>query len=322
MNRPFLKRSLHAVLTLTRYVGRTLSGAANTRLAQLSLQLGRSRVSRALVRLTGKVLVTGSILDQYVRTAPSPQNALDIFAGEWASRLLPPLDALHAGSIPLFEDSRITWASEMFGGFTEKTVLELGPLEGAHTHMLERMGAASITAIEANTRAYLKCLIVKELLNLQRAHFLCGDFVEYLRTTVERFDVVVANGVLYHVANPAELLSLLAGVTNRVLLWTVYYDREILERSPHIARRIVASTPAEFRGFSYTQHRYEYREALLVEGFCGGTSQYSHWLSRDDILNALRHFGLSDIEINFDHPDHPSGPAFTIVAQRPPSQTT
>lgn len=280
-------------------------------------RLGRSAASRAFARVTGKVLVSGSILDQYVRAAPSPQNALDIFAGEWASRLPAPFDTLRAGAVPLFEDARITWAAEQFGGFAGKTVLELGPLEGAHTTMLERLGATSITAIEANTRAYLKCLIVKELLDLQRAHFLCGDFVAYLRANQERFDVAVANGVLYHMPDPVELLALLARATDHLLLWTVYYDADVLARSPHIARRFAGSAPAEYEGFRYTRHRYEYREALIVEGFCGGAHSFSHWLSRDDILGALRHFGLSDIAINFDHPDHPSGPAFALVARRP-----
>ncbi|HEX5501638.1 MAG TPA: class I SAM-dependent methyltransferase [Thermomicrobiales bacterium] len=300
-----------------RHAGRSLRRGIGPRLGQTLRRLGRSAASRAFVRVTGKVLVTGSILDQYVRAAPSPQHVLDIFAGEWASRLPAPLDTLRAGTVPLFEDARITWGAEQFGGFAGKTVLELGPLEGAHTAMLARLGAASITAIEANTRAYLKCLIVKELLDLQGAHFLCGDFVEYLRTNRQRFDVAVANGVLYHMPNPVEVLALLARATDRLLLWTVYYDEEILARSPHIARRFAGSAPAEHDGFRYTRHRYEYREALIVEGFCGGAHPFSHWLSRDDILGALRHFGLSDIAINFDHPDHPSGPAFALVAQRP-----
>ncbi len=35
-------------------------------------------------------------------------------------------------------------------------ILELGPLEGAHTYQLR------ILAIEANAEAFLKCLVVKE----------------------------------------------------------------------------------------------------------------------------------------------------------------
>ena len=59
-------------------------------------------------------------------------------------------------------------------------ILELGPLEGAHTYQLEKLGAAEIVAIEANKEAFLKCLIIKELAQLERARFLLGDFVTYL----------------------------------------------------------------------------------------------------------------------------------------------
>jgi predicted RNA methylase len=125
------------------------------------------------------------ILDQYISSAPSPQNALDIFKDEWSSKLPAYLYELESGSVPLFSDARIEWVVNQLGSFEHKTVLELGPLEGGHTYMLERFGAASITSIEANTRAYLKCLIVKEVLGLNRVKFLCGDFIEFLRNNQE-----------------------------------------------------------------------------------------------------------------------------------------
>ncbi|HEY9709972.1 MAG TPA: hypothetical protein V6D48_17330, partial [Oculatellaceae cyanobacterium] len=127
-----------------------------------------------------------NILDKYVTSVPSPQNAFDIFKGEWSSKLPEPFAALQAGSAPLFEDPRIDWCNAQFGGFEGKTVLELGPLEAGHTYMIERLGAGEIVSIEANTRAYLKCLIVKELLELKHTRFLCGDFVEYLRTNPKK----------------------------------------------------------------------------------------------------------------------------------------
>src|SRR6187402_1626923 len=91
-----------------------------------------------------------AILDSYVHAAPSPQLALDLFKGDWWSAV----PGLQAGSTPLFDDSRIRWAVEHLGGVTGRRILELGPLEGGHTYMLERAGAASVVAIEANTRAY------------------------------------------------------------------------------------------------------------------------------------------------------------------------
>ena len=72
-----------------------------------------------------------------------------------------------AGQVPLFNDDRISWFAEQINSnFEEFSVLELGPLEGGHSYMFEQLGAKEITAIEANSRAFLKCLIIEELLNL------------------------------------------------------------------------------------------------------------------------------------------------------------
>ncbi len=259
----------------------------------------------------------GGILNEYVHSAPSPQNALDIFRGEWSSSLPEPLSACRAGNVPLFDDDRLKWFLKEIGGVAGKTVLELGPLEGGHTWMLEQAGAASVTAIEANTRAFLKCLVIKELLELRKCRLLCGDFMEYLRREGPRFDVCLAAGVLYHVQNPAELLALLAQrCAGCLLLWTHYYDKALVALNPELASRFTAAEPTEFAGFRCTLHRQEYRTDLERPGFCGGTRATSQWLSRDDLLKGLAHFGFRDARIGFDKPRHPHGPALAVVAFR------
>lgn len=124
-------------------------------------------------RLTNKFLP--NLLDSYVASMPHPQNALNIFKGEWVSRLPEPYASLEAGKLALFEDVRIKWAETELSGFQNKSILDLGPLEGAHPHMFERLGAKEIVSIEGDTRAFLKCLITKELLGLKRVSYQCGD---------------------------------------------------------------------------------------------------------------------------------------------------
>ncbi|WP_228042676.1 MULTISPECIES: hypothetical protein [unclassified Tychonema] len=82
------------------------------------------------------------IIDYYVKSAPSVQNALDIFQGEWASKLPGDLSLLNAGQSGLFDDARITWAVEQLGEIKGKNILELGPLEAGHTYMLEITGSS------------------------------------------------------------------------------------------------------------------------------------------------------------------------------------
>jgi hypothetical protein len=258
------------------------------------------------------------ILDQYIESAPSIQNVLNIFEDEWASKLPEGLSSLKAGQTPLFEDARIHWAVEKLGGIRGKHVLELGPLEAGHTYILEKMGAASITAIESNTRAYLKCLIIKEILDLKQAHFLCGDFIEYLRKEQGKFDACVASGVLYHTRNPAELISLISQVSTQAFIWTHYYDPDIIQSNPILARKFPSSLSAEYNGFRHTLYRQEYQDALNFTGFCGGSKSFSHWMRRDDILSCLKFFGFNEIEIDtsYDAPNHPNGPSFGLVAKR------
>lgn len=264
-----------------------------------------------------QILVRNLVLDQYIKSAPSPQNAIDIFKGEWASKFPDPFTDLKAGSSMLFEDPRILWAAEQLGGVKDKNVLELGPLEAGHTYMLERLGAASILSIEANTRAYLKCLIVKEMLELRRANFLCGDFVHYLRNNNDKFDMVIASGVLYHMKNPVELIALLSKVTDKFFIWTHYYDLEIISKNTFIPEnKFGDSTTFEYKGFRHELHRYEYDKALDSLGFCGGSDQFSNWMTREDILACVKHFGFDDIQVGFDHQEHPNGPAFCLSAIR------
>ena len=174
----------------------------------------------------------------FSRTYPSPANAVDVFADGWASNL-PEINgvALKAGSAKLFDDERIRWANEGVGGFHGMKVLELGPLEGGHSYMLQEMGADSILAIEANSRQFLKCLIVKELYRLDKCEFLLGDFVKYMESAPEKFDFCLASGVLYHMEKPIELISLISRITDRTLIWTQYYDHAKVQKNMPFYKR-------------------------------------------------------------------------------------
>lgn len=253
--------------------------------------------------------------DYYVMKTPNPQNAVDIFKGEWASQFPAEAGSIDAGAIPLFEDERIHWFVESIGGVRGQSVLELGPLEGGHSYMLERAGAASIVAIEANSRAYLKCLVTKEIVQLNQTRFLCGDFMEYLQDdSCPHYDICLASGVLYHLLNPVELIRLLAQrQTKHVLLWTHYYDGEYV-RKKGLRRRFPSSHSSDCGGFAHTLHRQEYGIGTRLLGFCGGGAAYSHWITRDNLIGCLQHFGYKNVRINFDHHDHPNGPAIAIAA--------
>lgn len=263
-----------------------------------------------------KLVLFGNVLGAHHVNTPSAQATVDLFAGEWASRLPPPLDGVRAGTVPLFEDARIAWALEALGGVEGLSLLELGPLEGGHTYMLQRAGAASIVAVDSNGRAYLKCLAVKELLGLDRAHFLLGEGTAYLSATEESFDVCLASGVLYHMSNPVALIAAISARVNRLIMWTHYYDPDVARVNTQMQRHMKGSRQATHDGFSHTLHVHRYGTSLRFAGFAGGTESSANWLSRDDLMGCLEHYGWSDLQTAFEQRDHPHGPCLALVARK------
>jgi Protein of unknown function (DUF1698) len=280
-----------------------------------------------LARLLGRVpgaaqvwfrirrLVARSLEATFIITAPSPQTAVDAVPIRWASKFPPPLDAVRAGQVPLFEDPRIEWAFDELGGAEGKTVLDLGPLEGAYCYMAQRAGASRVVGVEANTLAFLKCLVTKELLDLNRCSFLCGDVLDYLSAVDERFDVCIAAGILYHMVDPLRLLDLISRRAKQLFIWTHVYADEVLENTATSAR-LGPLKEHVYQGFSYRASRFSYVLDHTSPSFLGGTAQHSNWLLRDDLMRALDHFGWADVRLAFDDPRTPAGPALALVAER------
>ena len=200
-------------------------------------------------------LKQGQIYDAMVTSAPSPQHDVDIFAGDWMSEL--PLPGVKSGWNKLFvDDPRLKWVSDVCHGLAGSDILELGPYEGGHTFALEKAyGAASVTAVEANPRAFLRCLIAKNLLDMKNSRFLLGDFTEYLKNTDKSYDLIFASGVLYHMTKPAELLELISGKARRVFLWTHVYDEALISANKQINFRFdyTRTRESQVRGYSFNE---------------------------------------------------------------------
>jgi hypothetical protein len=252
--------------------------------------------------------------EPYVSSAPSLQNAVDTVAG-WNTSFPPHLE-LKAGALATYNDPRILWAIQNFGPLEGRRVLELGPLEGGHTSMLEAAGA-QVDAIEANQRAFLRCLITKEILGLTRSKFWLGDFMKALQTSEQSYDFIVACGVLYHLTNPLDLIELVAKRTDAVYFWTHVVTEESMPRSD--PRRLVIAPKVEthqFHGLNVRAYRRTYANAQDNVTFCGGLNDEHRWLHRDDLLEALKAVGFTDIRTAHDEPTHPYGPALSIFARK------
>ena len=85
-----------------------------------------------------------NLADEYERRYPAHQNAIDLIPG-WSTEFPHELQ-LKAGASALLADARIEWVKSQYGDLAGKRVLELGPLEGGHTTMLEAAGALGSSA--------------------------------------------------------------------------------------------------------------------------------------------------------------------------------
>jgi hypothetical protein len=267
-----------------------------------------------LKKLWPKPQAPPSAFDIYVSSTPSLQNAIDAVAG-W-NTAFPPQYQLKAGNLATYNDPRILWAIECFGSLEGRHVLELGPLEGGHTSMLEAAGAR-VDAIEANQRAFMRCLITKEILGLVHSKFWLGDFIKALENSEQSYDLIVASGVLYHLKHPLELIELVAKRTDAVYFWTHAVTEETMPRSD--PRRFVMAPDVErhqFQGLKVRAYRRTYASAENNVTFCGGINDEHRWLHRDDLLEALKLVGFTDIRTAHDEPGHPYGPALSIFARK------
>lgn len=265
---------------------------------------------------TGKTTQPPSMaLDEYVEGPPSAQHAIDALAG-WNMALPAEVRAV-AGPAAFYCDPRILWALEQFGPIEGRDILELGPLEASHTYMLEQRKPASILAIEANRLSFLRCLVVKELLGLKIARFALGNFAPWLETAEQRFDLIVASGVLYHMADPVQLLELLSLRADSLYLWTHYASDEAMPLDDPRHMAFVGETEVrESHGVAVRCHRRSYWGAWKSKTFCGGLYDLHRWIERDDLIQLLRALGFDDIRIAHDEPNHPNGPAFSVFGHR------
>ncbi|MBV6631593.1 MAG: class I SAM-dependent methyltransferase [Alphaproteobacteria bacterium] len=247
----------------------------------------------------------------YLVDPPHHQHGFDLFKGEWSSDV-PGYDTGHA---TLFDDARLNWIAKRCGGYADKTILELGPLEAGHTYIIAKEKPKRLLSLEANTRAFLKCLVAANALRID-AEFMLGDFVPYLGETEDRFDLLVASGVLYHMKEPFKVIEGMARVADRIGIWTHYYDPNVATTNQTLAQHISTEPQeVEFHGQTLHQHRYDYEGTLGWAGFCGGTAPFANWVPQADIVKAFDLLGF-DTDIGNDQPDHAHGACMMLYAQR------
>ena len=131
-----------------------------------------------------------------------------------------------------------------------------------------------------HNRASLKCLSIKEIMKLNNVELKLVDFMHFLEVENERYDPVFASGALYHMEKPIELLHKISKLSDRIFIWTQYYDYHVLSKRPDFTRKFQPLSEIEHEGHIYECATQSYGEALGWAGFCGGPESVSKWLKK------------------------------------------
>lgn len=258
---------------------------------------------------------------------PDFQNSFSLFEGEWAYDI--PIAGTKTGPAKTFYELHhaVFIAKEAFGSLDEMTCLELGPNEGEVSFHLHHAGCR-VKAVEARVRTYLKCLIVKNNLQLDRVQFFLGDFIRYLELTDEHFDLCVAAGMLYHMEDPIRILELLAKRADRIVIATHYFNENMRSYSASADKTGLPSAVWDFEpnagvphthgGIAANYYKYIYAydpESNATYGH-GGVKPFANMMKNDDILRVLKHFGMTIVGHVHDDPAGMRGAHMSFVAQR------
>jgi SAM-dependent methyltransferase len=177
-----------------------------------------------------------------------------------------------------------------------QTILELGALEGAHSFLLaQRQGVQRVVALEGREASLRKARFVQNLLAVPNVEFIQANLEHTDLARFGKFDAVFCCGLLYHLPEPWKLLEQLPRVAPVLYIWTQYArDEEARDVGPGCCGKIHIEGGAD--------------EPL------SGMSATATWLTIQSLRDVLLASGYQRVEVIYDDPAHPNGPAVTIGA--------
>jgi SAM-dependent methyltransferase len=204
-------------------------------------------------------------------------------------------------------DVRLDLAVDACGGAIEgRTVVDLGCLEGGFTLAFAQRGARHALGIEAREVSVQRCELARSLLGIDTAEFVCGDIRDELGRR-DRFDLVFAAGILYHVADPAMLLRAMRAACDGVAL----IDTHVADESApsHGCSEVVTRRfgDRQYRGRMFPEYAPESSAAEVEEYLWAawGDSD-AFWPLEDELVRMILDAGFASAEkVEIDHVQRP-----------------
>lgn len=209
------------------------------------------------------------------------------------------------------EDARLKYICD-FLDLRGTRVLEIGPFEGYHSILLDKMGARAHVAVEWNEENYRKCLRIKAKYGLTNME-LHRQNIEELYAGRERprfegdFDVVFCLGVLYHLSNPAWALEWFRQLGSCLFLGTHYIEPAALERYKRF--RFIENYTVSHKGRTYRGWGMK-----RVDAAGSGPASIGFWPYEEDLAMMLEQAGYARVE-TLGKDLHNNVPHITLLAE-------
>jgi hypothetical protein len=272
----------------------------------------RALIARAINKTLGRFnYVVEKLPERDVRDdRPAPTD--EVIAGPWISHVLQMVNRNYRPQVLHYhrreiEDERLKYIA-YFLDVRDLRILEIGPLEGYHSVVLEKMGVRENLAIEGRADNLRKCQRIKEKFQLVHTQFLQYDLERLYRgedipSFNGPFDLVFCLGVLYHLPDPGRGLEWMRSQSNTLFLGTNYVARN---------RGLLSVAARERNSIYYTYLGKSYRGQEFAEGGIAcpgaGMSPTSVQLYEDDLIRLIQDVGYSrtwvlgkDIHNHVDH---------------------
>ena len=107
------------------------------------------------------------------------------------------------------------------GGMRYATVLDVGCWDGYYGFELLKRGARYLKGIDVREQNLKQAILMKEYFGYEHCDFQVADIQDVVFGE-EKYDVVLLNGILYHLSNPIDVLKALGDACGSVMVISTY----------------------------------------------------------------------------------------------------
>jgi len=184
-----------------------------------------------------------------------------------------------------------------------QSVIEFGPLDGGQTAALVRLGASSVTCIEARAENVTKTRTAAEVFGWPQVRVIMDDFHNADATKYGRYDLVLAHGVYYHSVAPFVFLENICSLAPAIFLGGFCATDD--------------SPPSPWMDLAHEGRTYRVKQYRECDDFTAGVNPVAYFFHGDDLLRYFSEKGYAVTVISDEPKPATAGRFLRFLARAP-----